>query len=94
MPGNAMHGLHRTDTVDSVICIAGEIDMFLDESRFVTLRAGDVLIQRGTDHAWVNRSDELCRLAVILLDTLPKPGLGRRPMATLMTRPGAVRNRS
>jgi naringenin degradation protein FdeH len=71
-PGNAMHGLHRTDTVDYVICVAGQIDMFLDESRFVTLRAGDVLIQRGTDHAWVNRSDKPCRLAVVLVDALPK----------------------
>lgn len=71
-PGNTMHGLHRTDTVDYVICISGEIDMFLDASRFVTLRAGDTLIQRGTDHAWVNRSDKPCRLAVVLLDALPK----------------------
>jgi hydroxyethylthiazole kinase-like sugar kinase family protein len=59
--GNAMHGLHRTDTVDYVICISGKIDMFLDETNFVTLRPGDVLIQRGTYHAWVNRFDEPCR---------------------------------
>ena len=71
LPRNAGH-LHRTDTIDYVICIVGEIDMFLDDTRFVTLRAGDVLIQRGTDHAWVNRSDEPCRLAVILLDAVPK----------------------
>jgi hypothetical protein len=51
LPGNEVHGLHRTDTVDYVICISGEIDMFLDDSQFVTLRAGDVVIQRGTDHA-------------------------------------------
>jgi quercetin dioxygenase-like cupin family protein len=55
-----------------VICISGEIDMFLDDERFVTLRAGDVLIQRGTEHAWVNRSDKPCRLAVVLLDAVPK----------------------
>lgn len=71
LPGNAGH-LHRTDTVDYVICVSGEIDMFLDDSQFVTLRAGDVLIQRGTDHSWVNRSDKPCRLAVVLLDALPK----------------------
>jgi naringenin degradation protein FdeH len=70
-PGNEGH-LHRTDTVDYVICISGEIDMFLDDERFVTLRAGDVLIQRGTEHAWVNRSDKPCRLAVVLLDAVPK----------------------
>jgi quercetin dioxygenase-like cupin family protein len=71
LPGNKGH-LHRTDTVDYVICISGEIDMFLDDTQFITLRAGDVLIQRGTNHAWVNRSEEPCRLAVILLDALPK----------------------
>jgi len=70
-PGNVGH-LHRTDTVDYVICLTGEIDMFLDDSRFITLRAGDVLIQRGTSHAWANRSDKPCRLAVVLLDALPK----------------------
>lgn len=70
-PGNAAH-LHRTDTVDYVICVAGEIDMFLDDTQFITLRAGDVLIQRGTYHAWANRSDKPCRLAVVLLDALPK----------------------
>jgi oxalate decarboxylase/phosphoglucose isomerase-like protein (cupin superfamily) len=71
-PGNKMHGLHRTDTVDYVICIAGEIDMFLDETNFVHLEAGDVLIQRGTDHSWVNRGTVPCRLAVVLLDAVPK----------------------
>ena len=71
LPGNAGH-LHRTDTVDYVICVSGEIDMFLDQSQFVTLHAGDALIQRGTDHSWVNRSDKPCRLAVVLLDALPK----------------------
>jgi naringenin degradation protein FdeH len=70
-PGNAAH-LHRTDTVDYVICLAGEIDMFLDDTQFTTLRAGDVLIQRGTYHAWANRSDKPCRIAVVLLDALPK----------------------
>jgi quercetin dioxygenase-like cupin family protein len=70
-PGNAGH-MHRTDTVDYVICIAGEIDMELDDAQTVTLRAGDVLIQRGTNHAWINRSDKPCRLAVVLIDGAPK----------------------
>lgn len=71
LPGNEGH-LHRTDTIDYVICLSGQIDMFLDDAQFITLRAGDVLIQRGTWHAWANRSDVPCRLAVILLDALPK----------------------
>jgi quercetin dioxygenase-like cupin family protein len=70
-PGNTGH-LHRTDTVDYVICIAGEIDMVLDDAQSVTLRAGDVMIQRGTNHAWINRSDQPCRLAVVLIDAAPK----------------------
>jgi quercetin dioxygenase-like cupin family protein len=71
LPSNEGH-LHRTDTVDYIICLSGQIDMFLDDTRFITLRAGDVLIQRGTWHAWANRSDVPCRLAVVLLDALPK----------------------
>lgn len=71
LPGNEGH-LHRTDTIDYVICLAGQIDMFFDATRFITLHAGDVLIQRGTWHAWANRGDVPCRLAVILLDALPK----------------------
>lgn len=70
-PGNEAHR-HRTDTVDYVICIEGEIDMFVDDNEYVTLRAGDVVIQRGTYHAWANRSDKPCRLAVVLLDATPK----------------------
>jgi len=70
-PGNAAN-LHRTDTVDYVICLTGEIDMFVDDARFITMHAGDVLIQRGTLHGWANRSDKPCRLAVILLDAQPK----------------------
>ena len=71
-PGNASHGLHRTDTVDYVICVSGEIDMDLDDGHSVTMRAGDVMVQRGTAHGWVNRSDQPCRLAFVLVDGAPK----------------------
>jgi len=71
-PGHDYHGMHRTDTVDYVICLEGEIDMFLNETDFVTLKAGDVLIQRGTYHGWANRSSARCRLGVVLLDAGPK----------------------
>ena len=71
MPGNTGH-MHRTDTIDYVICLSGEIDMELDDAKCVTLRAGDVVIQRGTNHAWVNRGAKPCRLAVVLIDALPK----------------------
>lgn len=70
-PGNAGH-LHRTDTLDYVICLSGEIDMVVDDGKSVTLHAGDVVIQRGTNHAWINRGTEPCRLAVVLIDAMPK----------------------
>ena len=73
-PGATAHGLHRTDTIDYVICICGEIDMELDDSR-VTMRAGDVMVQLGTNHAWINRATTTARVAFVLLDGTPKrPG--------------------
>jgi naringenin degradation protein FdeH len=59
--------MHRTRTIDYALILSGEIDMLLDDSE-VHLKAGDVLIQRGTNHAWVNRGDAPCRVAFILLD--------------------------
>jgi len=70
-PGNTLHGLHRTDTVDYVICISGQIDMELGDSK-VTMKAGDIMVQRGTFHGWVNRSNEPARIAVVLIDGKPK----------------------
>ena len=73
-PGNTVHGLHRTDTIDYVICISGSIDMDLDDST-VTMKAGDVMVQRGTFHGWVNRGKETAKIAVVLVDGTPKrPG--------------------
>ena len=59
--------MHRTKSVDYAIVLAGEIDMLLDDSE-VRLRAGDVLVQQGTNHAWVNRGTEPCRIAFVLID--------------------------
>lgn len=65
---NARHPfMHRTATVDYGIVLEGEITMLLDDSE-VTVRAGDVVIQRGTNHAWSNRSAAPCRIAFILID--------------------------
>jgi quercetin dioxygenase-like cupin family protein len=58
---------HRTKSVDYAIVLAGEIDMLLDDSQ-VHLTAGDVLIQQGTNHAWVNNGSKPCRIAFILID--------------------------
>ena len=62
--------MHKTDTIDYVIVMAGEIDMLLDEGE-VHLKAGDVLVQRGTNHVWVNRGTALCRIAFVLIDAVP-----------------------
>jgi mannose-6-phosphate isomerase-like protein (cupin superfamily) len=59
--------MHRTRTIDYALILSGEIDMLLDDSE-VHLKAGDVVIQRGTNHAWVNRGNAPCRVAFILLD--------------------------
>jgi mannose-6-phosphate isomerase-like protein (cupin superfamily) len=60
-------GMHRTRTIDYAIVLSGEIDMLLDDSE-VHVKAGDVVIQRGTNHAWVNRGDIPCRIAFVLID--------------------------
>jgi mannose-6-phosphate isomerase-like protein (cupin superfamily) len=60
--------MHRTLTIDYAIIMQGEIDMLLDNSE-VHLKAGDVLIQQGTNHAWVNRGTEPCRIAFILIES-------------------------
>ena len=59
--------MHRTRTIDYAVVLSGEIDMLLDDSE-VHLKAGDVLVQRGTNHAWVNRGDAPCQVAFILVD--------------------------
>jgi len=68
-PGIASE-MHRTETIDYIAVLSGEIDMDMDDST-VKLRAGDVMVQRGTNHAWVNRSSEPARLAIVLLDAKP-----------------------
>lgn len=59
--------MHRTRSVDYALILQGEIDMILDDSQ-IHLKAGDVLIQQGTNHAWVNRSNAVCRIAFVLVD--------------------------
>lgn len=63
-------GFHMTNTVDYAIVLEGEVYAVLDEGETL-MRAGDVLIQRGTHHGWSNRSDRLCRMAFILIDAEP-----------------------
>jgi quercetin dioxygenase-like cupin family protein len=70
IPPGAPGVMHRTETVDYCIILAGEIDMDMDDST-VHLKAGDVVIQRGTNHSWVNRGTGPARIAFVLVDAKP-----------------------
>jgi len=65
-------GMHKTSTIDYCVVLSGEIWAVLDEGE-VLLRAGDVLVQRGTNHAWSNRTDEPCVIAFVLVSARPAP---------------------
>jgi quercetin dioxygenase-like cupin family protein len=67
---------HRTDSVDYAVVISGEIDMELD-GETVTLKQGDVLVQRGTVHNWVNKSKEVAIVAFVLVSAKPVTAGGR-----------------
>jgi len=59
--------MHRTETIDYAIILSGEITMVLDDVD-VELKAGDVVVQCGTNHAWSNRSNAPCVIAFVLID--------------------------
>lgn len=66
--------MHRTESVDYGVVISGEIVLLLDEDEIV-LQPGDVVVQRGTIHAWANRSDTVCRMLFVLTDATFDPKL-------------------
>ena len=73
---NARHKLmHRTETLDYGIVTEGEVWLVLDEEE-VQLKRGDVVVQRGTNHAWSNRTEAMARMVFILLDGRFAPELG------------------
>ena len=59
--------MHRTESIDYGIVISGEITLVLDRGETL-LKQGDVVVQRGTNHAWANRSGKSCRMLFILVD--------------------------
>jgi quercetin dioxygenase-like cupin family protein len=63
--------MHRTNSVDYGILLEGELDMEVDGGETVHLRSGDVVVQRGTNHAWINNSDRPAKMAWILIDADP-----------------------
>jgi mannose-6-phosphate isomerase-like protein (cupin superfamily) len=69
-PGHARF-THRTETVDYAILLSGEIDLELENDEVVHLKPGDVVVQRGTTHTWVNRGSVPAVTAFILIDANP-----------------------
>jgi len=66
--------MHRTETIDYALILSGEITMLLDDQD-VHLKAGDVVVQCGTNHAWSNRSGAVCEVMFVLIDGAFDPGL-------------------
>ena len=69
--------MHRTETLDYAILLSGECDMELDDGKTVHLRQGDVVVQRGTMHAWVNTGTQPCVFAFVLIDADPAEAGGQ-----------------
>ncbi len=59
--------VHRTDSLDYAVIMSGEIDMELETGDITHLKAGDVVVQRGTVHNWINRGPEPCVIAFVLI---------------------------
>lgn len=66
--------MHRTESIDYGIVIEGELTLVLDDSE-VQLKPGSVVVQRGTNHAWANRSDKPCRMLFVQLDGQYAPSI-------------------
>jgi uncharacterized cupin superfamily protein len=66
--------MHRTEAVDYGIVIEGELTLVLDDSE-VALKPGSVVVQRGTNHAWANRSCKPCRMLFIQIDGRYEPSI-------------------
>jgi len=69
-PGNIPR-VHRTDSLDYAVIMKGEIDMELETGEITHLKAGDVVVQRGTVHNWINNGTEPCVIAFVLIAAKP-----------------------
>jgi quercetin dioxygenase-like cupin family protein len=75
--------MHRTNSLDYGIVLTGEVDLELDGGKLTRIRQGDVIVQRGTIHAWINPGPTTCRIAFILLGAKPATVNGR-PLPSVM----------
>ncbi len=69
--------VHRTDSIDYAVIMSGEIDMELETGDITHLKAGDVIVQRGTVHNWINRGPEPCVIAFVLIAAKPVEAGGK-----------------
>jgi quercetin dioxygenase-like cupin family protein len=67
IPGNYTVPMHRTISIDYIVIISGEIVLKLNGGEEKTIKAGEIIIQKGTNHSWINRTDEVCRIAVVAI---------------------------
>src|SRR4051794_41172254 len=84
--------MHRTETVDYAILLKGECDLELDDGKTVHMTPGDIVVQRGTMHAWVNNGKEPCTFAFILIDADPVE-IGSQKLTTHYHGPGPTEGR-
>jgi mannose-6-phosphate isomerase-like protein (cupin superfamily) len=96
--------IHRTRSIDYVVVLEGEICLLLDDGE-VLLKAGDVVVQQATNHAWINRGGAACRLAMVFIDAEEPPllrrggpggrkgGAGRRPRDSAASSPRGARKK-
>ena len=75
-PGSSS-AMHRTQSLDYSVVMEGEMDMIMDSGQIVTLKRGDVCIQRGTNHQWRNSSKTWNRMLFVLIDALPQEVAGK-----------------
>lgn len=75
MPPGAVAPMHRTRTIDYGVILDGQVDLELDDGSVVTLSSGDVVVQRGTAHAWHNRSSRTVRMFFVNIDGAFTPDL-------------------
>jgi quercetin dioxygenase-like cupin family protein len=74
--------MHRTQTVDYAVVMAGEIFMVLDGGKEVHLKQGDVIVQRGTVHDWINRGSVPCVIAFVLIAS-KQPRIGDKVLGPI-----------
>lgn len=60
--------MHKTETLDVIVLVKGNVDLLLDDGEAKAMKPGDVIIQRATNHAWVNRGTETALLVAVLID--------------------------